>query len=280
MLAVPLDLLHISPLRPTAPLPWPTAQAVAVARAVGFVDPVTVRPLPGTIPPHYEILTGLRHWLLAQRAQLATVPVFVREHLSDDDADQLVAQETGQDRPHPIVEAQAIRAEVDRGLSVAAAGRALGLSRTEASHRLRLLRLAPSVQMRVATGALETGKARALVGLAEDAQLDLAQQIVREGLTTRQVEALAKAGKQGGGPPRTAAGMVPAPPAKDPDLVRLETDLANQLGTRVTVTFSADGQGQLIVDFANLEILDGVLERLGYKPLLVPHHGANMIEGW
>jgi ParB family chromosome partitioning protein len=239
---------------------------VALARAVGFVDPVTVRPLPGTIPPHYEILTGLQHWLLAQRAQLATVPVLVRERLSDDDAGQLVAQDTGQDCPHPIVEARAIRSEVDRGRSVAAAGRALGLSRTEASHRLRLLRLAPSVQMRVATGELETGKARALVGLPERAQLDLARRIAREGLTTRQVEALAKAGKQGGGPPRTATGMVPAPPAKDPNLVRLETDLANQLGTRVTVTFSADGQGQLIVDFANLEILDGVLERLGYKP--------------
>ena len=53
MLAVPLDLLHVSALRPAVPLPWPTPAAVALARAVGFVEPVTVRPLPGTTPPRY-----------------------------------------------------------------------------------------------------------------------------------------------------------------------------------------------------------------------------------
>ena len=54
MRAIPLDLLHVSPLRPPLPLPWPTPAAVALARAVGFVEPVTVRPLPGTTPPRYQ----------------------------------------------------------------------------------------------------------------------------------------------------------------------------------------------------------------------------------
>lgn len=265
MLAVPLDLLYVSSLRPAVPLPWPTLAAVALARAVGFVEPVTVRPLPGVTPTRYEILTGLRHWLLAQRAQLATVPIQVRESVSDADARRLVEQDAGQAPHDPIAEARAIQAEVTRGRSIAAVGRDLGLSRTEASHRLRLLRLTPSVQARVATGELELGKARALVGLPECVQLDLAQRIAREGLTTRQVEVLAKACKQGGSPPRTAAGMVPAPPAKDPNLVRLETDLAERLGTPVTLDYGADGRGRLIVEFANLEILDGVLERLGYR---------------
>jgi len=154
---------------------------------------------------------------------------------------------------------------VTRGRSVAAAGRTLGLSRTEASHRLRLLRLAPSVQARVAIGALELGKARALVGLPERAQLDLAQRIAREGLTTRQVETLAKAYKPRGRPPQAEAGLRPAPPAPDPDLARLEADLAEWLGTRVTIRYGDGGQGQLAIDFANLEILEGVLERIGVR---------------
>ena len=267
MLAVPLDLLHVSSLRPAVPLPWPTPAAVALARAVGFVEPVTVRPLPGATPPHYEILAGLRHWLLAQRAQLATVPVHVQDSLSDADARRLVEQDAGQAPPDPLAEARAIQAEVTRGRSIAAVGRDRGLSRTEASHRLRLLRLVPSVQARVARGELELGKARALVGLPERAQLDLAQRIAREGLTTRQVEALAKAYKSRGGPPQAEAGLRPAPPDPDPDpdRARLETELAAWLGTRVTIRYGDGGQGQLIVEFADLEILEGVLERIGVR---------------
>ena len=266
MLAVPLDLLHISSLRPAVPLPWPTPAAITLARAVGFVEPVTVRPLPGATPPRYEILAGLHHWLLAQRAQLATVPVQVREHVNDEDARRLVEQDTGLGLPDPLAEARAIQAEVTRGRSVAAAGRTLGLSRTEASHRLRLLRLAPSLQQKVATGVLEIGKARALVGLPERVQLNLAQRIAREGLTTRQVEALAKAYKPGNGDPRTDATIRSTPSAPDPDRVRLETDLAEWLGTRVTIDYGANGQGRLVVEFTDLEILEGVLERIGYRP--------------
>lgn len=184
MRAVPLDLLHVSALRPAVPLPWPTPAAVALARAVGFVEPVTVRPLPGATPPRYEILSGLKHWLLAQRAELATVPVHVRDPLSDADARRLVEGDAGPEPADPLAEARAIQAEVARGRSIAAVGREMGLSRTEASHRLRLLRLAPSLQQQVATGALEIGKARALVGLPEQVQLDLARRIARENLTT------------------------------------------------------------------------------------------------
>lgn len=264
MRAVPLDLLHVSPLRPPTPLPWPTPQTVALARAVGGVEPVTARPLSGTTPTRYEILAGLKHWLLAQRAALSTVPVHVLEDLSDADARRLVELDAGHIPLDPIAGAEAIRAEVDRGRSIAAVGRALGLSRTEASHRLRLLRLAPSVQRRVAAGALATGKARALVGLPARDQIELARRIAQENLTTRQVEALARARK---GDRQEAGGRCAAPPpaTKDPDLARLETELAERFGTPVTIRHDTDGRGQLVVDFDDLEILDGVLERMGVR---------------
>ena len=79
------------------------------------------------------------------------------------------------------------------------------------------------------------------------------------------MEALAKAGKPGGRHPHAGAGTAPEPLAPDPDRARLEADLAERLGTRVTVTCGADGQGQLIVEFADLEILEGVLERMGVR---------------
>lgn len=264
MRTVPLDLLHVSPLRPTVPLPWPSAPAIALARTVGFVDPVTARPLPRTTPQRYEILTGLKHWLLAQRAQLDTVAVHVRESLSDDDARRLIEQDVGQEPLDSIAEAHAIQVEVERGRSIAAAGRAMGLTRTEASHRLRLLRLVPSVRMRVATGELEPSKARALVGLEERVQLELMHRIAREGLNTRQVEGLAKAYKQRLGHPRADAVIQPASSAKDPNLTRLEIDLAERLGTPVTISHDESGRGHLVVDFASLEILEGVLEQMGY----------------
>ncbi len=267
MLTVPLDLLHISPLRPSTPLPWPAPNAVALARTLGFVEPATARPMPGTTPTQYEILAGLQHWLLAQRAQLATMPVYLKEDLSDEDARRLVEGETQSARPDPLAEARALQAEVDRGRSVTAAGRERGLSRTEASHRLRLLRLALTVQARIAHGELEPGKARALVGLPAALQLELAQRITREGLNTRQVEVLAQTYKQAsrkGDGEVCVTPFIESPSTHDPDLVRLETELSERFGTRVTIAYGSDGQGRLVVEFANLEILEGVLECMGH----------------
>lgn len=263
---VPLDLLQISPLRPSAPLPWPPAAAVALARSVGFVDSVTVRPIAATGPQRYEILTGLKHWLLAQRAQLPTIAIQVREPLSDAQAHQLILLDSGDAVANPIAEARMIQTEVAQGKSITAAGRALGLSRTEASHRLRLLQLAPSVQARITAGQLEMGKARPLVGLPASVQLELVQRLAWEKLNTRQVETLAKAYKHPGKNSSAHAEATPSLPAKDPDLVRLESELAERLGTRVTLAYGGQGRGQLVIDFDTLEILDGVLERLGYGP--------------
>lgn len=94
-------------------------------------------------------------------------------------------------------------------------------------------------------------------------------------MITCQVEALAQAGKSGGGLSQAGAGIAPKPLAKDPDLARLEVGLAERLGTPVTLTYGADGRGQLIVEFANLEILQGVLERLGYRSWLHLHRSKH-----
>lgn len=141
----------------------------------------------------------------------------------------------------PLAEARALHQRVAQGLSVAAAGREFGLSRTDASHRLRLLRLVPEVREQVVRGELAPGLARALVGLEEFQQREMADHIRRKRLTARQVEALVKAWKTGWTEPSPSVATLP-----------LRCDPA--------------GRGQLVIDFANLDILDGVLERLGYLP--------------
>lgn len=125
----------------------------------------------------------------------------------------------------------------------------------------------PALQTRIAHGELEPGKARALVGLPAALQLELAQRITREGLNTRQVEALAQTYKQAsrkGGGGVCVTPFIQSPSTHDPDLVRLETELSERFGTRVTIAYGSDGQGRLVVEFANLEILEGVLECMGH----------------
>ncbi|MBK8185615.1 MAG: ParB N-terminal domain-containing protein [Candidatus Competibacteraceae bacterium] len=88
---IELDRLYISPSGPRhCHCPWPTADELARARETGLIEPVIVRPLPGTRPPDYEILFGLKRWLLAQRLSLATVPIIVRA-VSDETARRWVA---------------------------------------------------------------------------------------------------------------------------------------------------------------------------------------------
>ncbi|MBK8168655.1 MAG: ParB N-terminal domain-containing protein [bacterium] len=262
---IELERLRISPFWPIArPLPWPTAGQLARAQETGLIEPVTARPLAGASAVDHEILAGLKNWLLAQRLGARTVPVLIRD-VTDTVARSWVEADAGDPKRDPIAIARAIGERVERGASVAAAGREFGLSRTDAAHRLRLLRLAPDVMERVASGELAPGTARALVGLTGIEQRALAARIVREKLTSRQAEVLAKRLKSvSTAPDAPLEDPVAAPAPKDPDQVRLERQLTDLLGTGVTLRYPSAGAGQLVIEFADLDILDGVLERLGW----------------
>lgn len=262
---IELDRLYISRFRPTQrPLAWPSPGELAHARKTGLIEPVIVRPLPGEPPPTYEILSGLKRWLLAQRLHLTTVPVDIRA--VDDETARCWVEDDGGEAltENPLTVARAIQRRVEEGLKVAAAGREFGLSRTDASHRLRLLRLAPDVLEHVATGDLAPSTARALVGLTPNQQRAMVERIQREGLSTRQVEALAKAWRTDRDKQAPAA-EITSSVGDDPDRQQLERELSEHLGTPVVVRCEVSGRGQLVINFAGLEILEGVLERLGYK---------------
>ncbi|MCK4940026.1 MAG: ParB/RepB/Spo0J family partition protein, partial [Rhodospirillaceae bacterium] len=131
----------------------------------------------------------------------------------------------------------------------------LGKSRPHVANMLRLLSLPESVKDMLDDGRLSAGHARALLGAEDPA--GVAVDVVKKGLNVRQTEALVKSGRGGGG---KGAGKGKGK-IKDADTLALERDLTNQLGLKVEVR-DKKGKGQLIINYENLEQLDGVLARL------------------
>lgn len=260
-LELELDRLTLSPLRPKRPLPQPAPDDVRLARELGFVGPITARPSPGTRPARYEIVSGEKPWLTAQKAGLATVSVRVRPGLSDADVARLLALPDG-GAADPLREALALRARVRGGASVTRAGAERGYPRVVASHLLRLLRLDPAVQTALAAGRLTVGHAKALVGLSPAHQRELGARIARDGLSVRHVERLARDLRAGA---RARVEPVTAEPGDDPDSRRLERRLSEHLGVPVRLRASREGSGQLTLAFGDLDILEGLLDRLGYR---------------
>jgi ParB family chromosome partitioning protein len=261
-LELELDRLSLSAQRPPRPLPWPSIEEVEIVRMLGFVAPVTVRSLPATHPTRYEIISGEKQWLAAQKAGLSTLAAFVRDDL-DDAAVRRVQSLPPEGVPsNPIQEARALEQQVRQGVSITRAGAALGYTRTVASHLLRLLRLEPIVQQWIAEGTLSVGQAKVLVGLEPKRQLHLARRIRLERLTVRQVEALMRQIRRD---PRDPATVAFNADPRDPDHARFEDRLSEQLGVPVTLEYARARSGRLILTFSNLDVLDGLLERLGYR---------------
>jgi len=149
------------------------------------------------------------------------------------------------------------------------AAEAVGKSRSAVSNLLRLLELAAPVQDRVMAGTLDMGHARALAPLAKDKQIMLAEKIAINGLSVRATEALVKdeidanTKKRPGVPThRSKQEKLGLVMPRDPDLDRLETELADSLGTYVEITHQSSGQGELVIRYASLDQLDGLIARM------------------
>ena len=133
----------------------------------------------------------------------------------------------------------------------------VGKSRAAVTNALRLLRLTPSVRDRLDAGELEAGHARALLPLPDAEQEAAARQVVADGLSARQTEALAK--RMLREEPKT-----PAPPP-DADTRRLERALAERIGAPVSIVSQKGGKGRIVIRYATLDALEGVLGKMGLR---------------
>jgi ParB family chromosome partitioning protein len=260
---LPVELLQRGRYQPRSDMREDTLDALAESiRQQGVIQPVVVRPIVSTGPEQrYEIIAGERRWRAAQRAGLTEVPAVIR-HVPDEAAVAMALIENIQREDlNPLEEARAFERLIQEfQLTHQQVAEAVGRSRAGVSNLLRLLELAPEVCERLERRELDMGHARALLGLeSRRKQAELAAIIVRKSLSVRETEAAVRRLNAVAG---LAAGKAAGGGARDPNLSRLEGDLADKLGAKVELQHASGGRGKLIVSYNSLDELDGILSHI------------------
>jgi ParB family chromosome partitioning protein len=231
-------------------------ELAASIKTQGIMQPILVRPVG---KDKYEIIAGERRFRAAQLAGLEVLPVLVRD--VDDQAAAAMALIENMQREdlNPLEEAQGIhRLITDFSFTHEQAATAVGRSRSAVSNLLRLMNLALPVQTMLMAGDIDMGHARALLSVDAATQINLANMVVAKRLSVRETEKLvARTLEELKASPKEARAK-----EKSGDIVRLEEELSDTLATPVVFKMGAKGRGQMIIDFADLDILDGVLARL------------------
>nr|WP_240896760.1 ParB/RepB/Spo0J family partition protein [Kineococcus vitellinus] len=239
------------------------AELVHSVREIGVLQPVVVRAAEPAEDgaPRFELVMGERRWRAATEAGLETVPAIVRETADDDLLRDALLENLHRSQLNPLEEAAAYQQLLDDfGCTHEELASRIGRSRPQISNTLRLMKLPPLVQRRVAAGVLSAGHARALLSLEDGAAMErLAQRVVAEGLSVRAVEEVIAVGDAD----TAARRRNPAQP--QPELERRASTLADRLDTRVRISMGRT-RGRLTVDFAGVEDLDRILRLLEATP--------------
>jgi ParB family chromosome partitioning protein len=225
--------------------------------AQGVIQPIVVRPIG---PARYEIVAGERRWRASQQAGLERIPVVVREVGEQAALAIALIENIQRDDLNPLEEAGALRRLLDDfGLSHLQVAEAVGKSRSTVTNLLRLLELEDSVKTLLDDGRIEMGHARALLGLRGQAQCDAAEQVARLGLSVRETERLVRRfqAQDSGDKPESQQA-----PSVDPNIRRLQDDLADRLGARVAIQHGGKGAGRLVINYNSLDELDGILAHI------------------
>lgn len=220
---------------------------------VGLLQPIVVRPLR---EDRFELVMGERRWRAAQRAGLDAIPAIVRETEEHDLLRDALLENLHRAQLNPLEEAAAYQQMLeDFGCTQDELAQRIKRSRPQISNTIRLLRLPPTVQRRVAAGVLSAGHARALLAVPEPGgQERLAQRIVAEGLSVRAVEELVTLGETGSD--ETAVNR--RAPKVVPDHARELADrLSDQFETRVRVEVGRS-KGRITIEFASRDDLDRI----------------------
>jgi len=257
-----LQTLATDRLRPGKYQPRTRMDAASLAeladsiREQGVVQPILVRPVDGG---RFEIVAGERRWRAAQQAGLQEVPALVRS-IPDQSALALALIENIQrENLNPLEEAHGLQRLIEEfGLTHDAAAKAVGRSRSAVTNMLRLISLAKPVQDYLYDGALEMGHARALLGLPVAQQGGAAARVVDGRLSVRETERLVQHLQT----PARRTGRSRSHATRDADTARLENELAERLGAPVRIEPGRKGAGRIVIRYASLEQLDGILGRV------------------
>jgi ParB family chromosome partitioning protein len=253
-----IELLRPNPRNPRKAFPDEELDELAASiRQRGILQPIVVRALPN-LPDAFEIIAGERRWRAAQRAGLHEVPIVIVEADDRTSLEYAILENVQRTDLNALEEAAGYdRLMAEFGYSQADLGGIIGKSRSHIANTLRLLNLPPTIQGYLADGKLSAGHARALLAVRDSESV--AQRIMAEGLTVRDVEQIAQVDNEGeasrGGRPRRASSE------KDADTRALEKALGEVLGLNVSIVHKNDG-GEVRIRYSNLDQLDALCRRL------------------
>src|SRR5512132_2673353 len=251
---LPLDSISPNPRQPRTVFDEDAmSELVESIREVGMLQPIVVRPLGGS---RFELVMGERRWRAAQQAGVDTVPAIVRETADHDLLRDALLENLHRAQLNPLEEAAAYQQMLeDFGCTQEELASRIKRSRPQISNTIRLLRLPPTVQRRIAAGVISAGHARALLAIEDPASQErLAERVVAEGLSVRAVEELVTLGdhRERARRQRHQPKLV-APKAKD-----LADRLSDHFETRVKVELGRT-KGKIIIEFATIDDLERIV---------------------
>ena len=258
---LPVELLQRGQYQPRVDMRQDSLQELADSiKSQGVVQPIVARPIgkkDGT--ERYEIIAGERRWRAAQMAGLAEIPAVIRDVPDEAAIAMALIENIQRENLNPLEESRALdRLIREFDLTHAEAAQAVGRSRASVSNLLRLQELSDKVKPLLEDRQIEMGHARALLGLSSASQqFDAARQVVKKGLSVRETERLVK--KLLGGPSSAPAKKAATPNA---DIRRLEIDVSEKLGAKVSVDHRKNGSGKLVIAYNTLDELDGILKHI------------------
>ena len=228
-------------------------ELAASIKAQGLMQPIVIRPLVGK--DSYEIIAGERRWRACQMAGLGKVPVIIRDVPDEAAIAMALIENIQRENLNAMEEAQALhRLQHEFELTQLEVAEAVGKSRATVANLLRLMQLNGDVKTLLERGDIETGHAKAILGLHGQPQSEAARHVVAKAMTVRQTEAYVRALQDESKPQEKAR--------PNPDIQRLERTLGDRLGAKVAIQHSAKGKGKLVINYTNLDELDGILAHI------------------
>ena len=261
---VPLDLLRRGKYQPRVDMREDSLAELAESiKAQGVVQPIVVRPLPNVTggETEYEIVAGERRWRAAQMAGLPTIPAVVRDIPDESAVAVALIENIQRENLNPLEEARSLHRLIEEfGLTHADAAEAVGRSRVTVTNLLRLLELPRLLREMVERRELDMGHARALLGVeSPELQLELAERARKQSWSVRATEEAVR--KVGGTQAGSKARKASARPSGDPNVRRLEADLAETLGAAVSIEHGPKG-GRVVIRYHGLDELEGILAHI------------------
>ena len=258
---IPVEQIGPGPFQPRKQINEPQLNELAQSiKAQGVIQPIVVRER-AIVDSHtgvkFEIIAGERRWRATQIAGLESIPAVVRTIADSEAVAVALIENIQRENLNPLEEASAFqRLIIEYEMSHQEVANSVGRARASITNALRLLDLPSSVQELVNKKMLTMGHARALLSIQDRGmQLEVANLIVEKGLSVREAEGLVRKIVDRKKPNQQKVTV-------DPDIQRLENDLTNKFGARVSIKHKKSGGGTLSIKYSSSDELEGILSKI------------------